>query len=330
VTLLLSFMLTLGSGLLACAGAPDDQAPLSAPPSADAPSRTRVDTEFVTRQDMHRAVLAQGRTVARTPGVLRAPFAGVLADLQVQPGERVTKGQTLARLRATEGQAALAGAQALVAAAKTDEDRARAERALALAREGQVDYPLLAPQVGVVLSVDAAAGEQVVEGDPVLSVVDPRGIGFQALVEPALLADVAPGQAATVQLGGPTQPTLQATVRQVLPDAARGTAVPVLLDLTAPLDPPVVGLYGQARILVETHAQALTVPSSAVLVDDIEGSRRVARVDAESSVRWVPVETGLVEGERTEVLSGDLPLELPVIVSGQVGLPEGTPVRWTP
>jgi hypothetical protein len=47
-------------------------------------------------------------------------------------------------------------------------------------------------------------------------------------------------------------------------------------------------------------------------------------------VHWIAVTTGLVDGERVEILSPELSAQERVIVSGQVGLPEGSPVDVQP
>ena len=62
------------------------------------------------------------------------------------------------------------------------------------------------------------------------------------------------------------------------------------------------GMYSRVRLTVATKAQALTVPVNAVV--DLEGKRGVFQVKdgTTKAAAFVPVETGIEDGTRVEVL----------------------------
>jgi multidrug efflux pump subunit AcrA (membrane-fusion protein) len=88
-----------------------------------------------------------------------------------------------------------------------------------------------------------------------------------------------------------------------------------------------VGLFGTARITVAQHRDVLIVPASAILRDDITGVARAALITPDGVVRWVEVKTAARQGDALEVSGPELQAGTRVIVSGHVGLPEGTRIR---
>ena len=89
------------------------------------------------------------------------------------------------------------------------------------------------------------------------------------------------------------------------------------------------GMYSRVRLTVGTRAQALTVPVNAVVT--VEGKRGVFQVrdDAAPSAAkvaaFVPIQTGLEDGTRVEVLAG-LGDQARVVTTGAAALRHGDPV----
>ena len=73
--------------------------------------------------------------------------------------------------------------------------------------------------------------------------------------------------------------------------------------------------------------EALVPPAAAVMRDDISGISRVALVTPAGLTHWVNVTTGATQGGNVEIQLPALTVGQRVIVSGQVGLPEGSKVR---
>jgi multidrug efflux pump subunit AcrA (membrane-fusion protein) len=286
---------------------------------------TPVRVVAVERADLARIVSGPGRTVALVQQKVRAPFAGTLVELTVTDGDAVKAGQRVGAIVARESEAALAGAQEMLREAHTPAETRDAERALALARSHEVRRPLATAVSGFVLSHAANAGDRVTEGEDILTVSAADSLVFQADLAQADLASIKPGRRTVVEIAG--RPTaLTGRVHGFLGAAnATDLTLPVRIDLTPLPTQLAVGLFGTARITVAEHRNVPTLPAAAVLRDDVTGVSRVATVGAQGRAHWVEVKPGLVDAGKVEILGPDLG-QARVIVSGQVGLPEGAPV----
>ena len=312
---------------LACSGAPDAEA--DAPPAAVETEGTLVHVARAETRALHEVVTAPGHTAALREIHVRVPFSGTLATLPVVVGSTVRERQVVAVLRSSEAVAAEAGARSLRANAKGESEIAEADHAVALAVSSDVRWPLEAPEAGVVLELAAGAGDQLSEGDAVLTLSPAGALYFEVRLSQQDVVRVHEGASAKIRLASKDQ-DLDAVVRGMLPSAdADALDVPARLDLTQPLDPPVIGLFGEARIVVREEPVALVVPTDAILTDDIQGTKRVARV-SDGTAHWIDVRTGVAEADLIQVEGSALAAGDDVIVSGQVGLPEGAPVRIAP
>lgn len=332
----LGALLALGGcvSVLACGGTGSDGASAGGRSAGNdastadmAGTPVRVDTVYVT--DLAETVHAPGQTTALRQARVRSPFAGRLLSLRATDGEPVRAGDTLGTVTSLSSEAALEGAQTMLADAANREDSADARRALELARAGLVRRPLIAQASGVVLSHAAAPGDLIDQGETVLTIADRFAISFVARVSQPDVPRIAPGQRASVALSAVTEP-LTGTVRGVLPSASSETlSAPVRIDFTSGRPPTATGLFGQAAIVVEVRRSVTALPAAAILRDDVYGTSRVATVSA-GRATWVEVETGLQNGDTVQIVSPRLPHGTRVIVSGQVGLPDSTRVRIQP
>ena len=234
---------------------------------------------------------------------------------------------------ARDSEAALFGAHTMERQATTDGERAAAERALELARDNLVARPLVASLSGRVSALSTAAGSHVTADQELLTLTAADSLIFRAEVAQSDLGAVRPGEDATVEVAGGAAP-FPARVRGLLaPDAgaaAGDLTAPVRIDFTGSDVPPAEGLYGTAHVVVATHRDVPVVPLAALLVDDVAGTRRIATVGDGGNLHWVEVETGLEDAERVEIVTPRLDPGTRVVVSGQVGLEEGTPLAIQP
>jgi RND family efflux transporter MFP subunit len=85
------------------------------------------------------------------------------------------------------------------------------------------------------------------------------------------------------------------------------------------------GMYSRVRLTVSTKAQALTVPVNAVVT--VEGKRGVFQIkDGQvKEADFIPIQTGLEDGTRIEVLGG-LSDGAQVVTTGAAALRDGDPV----
>ena len=311
--------------LLGCSRSASDAPAIDATPEPLEATPVRV-TE-VTRATLSVTVSGPGRTQALREVRIRAPFTARLVALSIADGDTVQSGASIGALVAQSSDAALEGARAMLSAAKTDQERVDARRALELAESGLVRQPLRAPATGVVISHAANAGDYVFEGDEIATVADAASVAFVAQIVQSDLRAILPGQPVVIELAAESQP-VPGVVHGVLPSAsAENLNAPVRIDFAPARRDLRVGLFGTAQIIVAQHQDVLIVPAAAVLRDDVTGVARAAVLSEDGALRWVEVTIAARQGDALEVSSPALRPGVRVIVSGHVGLPEGTRVR---
>jgi len=292
-------------------------------------AETPVQAAWIRRDTLQVTVTAPGRTEILREETVRAPFAGTLTRLNVTDGDQVDARADLGTLVSSSSESELTGAEAMLTSAQTAQDSADAYEALDLARRDRVERVLHAPEAGVVLSHAASPGDRVGEGDEILRIAAAGSGVFQAEVSQSDLSRVRPGQAALVVLPALSD-TLAGTVHGILPAASKSSfSAPVRIDLRNGLAVPSVGLFGTATIVVGERRGVLSVPEEAILTDDVTGVSRVALV-REGRVIWTRVQTGVRDRGRVEITGPGLAAGEPVVVAGQVGLPDSTAVRIEP
>ncbi len=308
-----------------CRDKPAAEAPHPSPPAAAIP----VSVAPVSRATLADIVSGPGRTAALAQQKVRAPFAGTLTDLLVGDGDRVRRGDPLGTIVSRDSGAALAGARQMEREAKTETERQDAARALVLAERGLVRAPISAPSDGTVLAHAAARGDRLAEDQEILTIADASSIAFLVDVTQSDLARVRPGQSVLIEVPG--QPArFGGTVHDVLPGANTADfTAPVRVDLRGLAAVPPLGLFGTARITVAEHRNATVVPDAALVRDDLTGTTRIALV-ANGRAHWIDVTPGLRGAAGTEITAPLLPAGQPVVVAGQVGLPEGAAVAARP
>ncbi len=336
-----SLMLPLILVLLAGCKA-DGDAPSPAPPSA--PAGTPVEVARVERATMQEVVSAPGRTDALIAQKVRAPFAGTLTALDVVEGAQVRRGQQLGEVMARDSEAALAGAEAMVRQAGSEVARRDAERALELARHNLVASPLVATVSGMVTARSVAAGDKVGENEDLLTIVAAGSLVFRASLPQSELLRVRPGQPVSIELAGSASP-LPGRTAGLMPASNLGgggvgagdggsgpgdLTVPLRIDFVGPVARLTTGLFGTAHVTVAEHRDARVVPPASLLRDDVAGTMRIGIVGNGNSLHWVEVRIGLQDAARVEIVSPPLADGTRVVLSGQVGLPEGSPLSIEP
>jgi membrane fusion protein (multidrug efflux system) len=197
------------------------------------------------------------------------------------------------------------------------------ESAYQLARLHYGYTQIRAPIDGVVSARNVKVGATVREGDVLFSVTDLHNLVAYVHVPQRELHRFEAGQEAQLNMAAWPGESFAAKVTRISPtvDAQSGTfritlAVPAGDGRLRP------GMFGKLDIVYEVHEDALTVPSEAVLAEDMETA--VFVVD-EGVARRRTVTTGLNSEGRIEVLSGLTPGES-VVVVGHGGLKDGSAV----
>ena len=324
----------------------------------DSESVVSVKTATATLGSIRGLVHATG-VVSPAPGaelVVVAPEAARIAEIPLAGGDRVRQGDLLVRFEIPNSaaevqrqQAEVVRAQATLDNAKAAQTRARElfDRGVAARREvedtnravAEAEAVLTQGQASLVAAQDVA-GRAIVRAtfdgivatrlhnpgdfveatssDPVLRVIDPRRLEVVASVPLADASRVEMGAPALLTAGqtGGRAIGLEVISRPAAVDAGTAT-IPVRLGFAGPVNVP-AGTPVQVDIEAERHRAVVLVPAVAIVREGEETAVFVAR-DGKAQRR--PVQIGLTDGTRVEILSGVKAGEM-VIVDGQAGLPD--------
>ncbi|MBS0430298.1 MAG: efflux RND transporter periplasmic adaptor subunit [Proteobacteria bacterium] len=283
-----------------------------------------------------------------------------LAEVRVNVGDRVRKGQVLATFSGetvaadvAQAKAALAEARATASDAAGNAARARtlsqtgalsqqqinqyqtaeqtakarveaAEASLAAQQVRNRNTQVLAPDDGVISSRTATVGSVVGAGTELFKLIRQGRLEWRAEVGAAELGKLSVGMPATITAPGGTRVT--GKVRSIAPtvDAQTRNAL-VYVDI-----PDVqantgvkAGMFSRGEFLLG-KSEALTVPQVAVVPRD--GFNTVMVLQPDQHVRQVRVEAGRRVGDRIEV-RGELAKDARVVVAGAGFLNDGDLVR---
>jgi len=257
-------------------------------------------TAPVEFRDVTRSFPAEGVVEAVRQSTVAAQTQGRIVELKVDVGDRVRRGDVIARIDPQEASQVVATAEAQVAQAEaaltnarvnlertkklveqkfvseaaldkaeTDFAAAKAQVAAARAGAGQArtgrSYTVIAaPFAGVVATRHVDLGEMAQPGKPLVTLFDPKDLRALVTVPQARLAEMRSPIEATVEL-----PALGKRVSArdvtVLPSAdARTHTTQVRLDLPEPLEGVYPGMFARGYFTLGT-AKKLIVPASAVV-----------------------------------------------------------------
>jgi RND family efflux transporter MFP subunit len=271
-----------------------------------------------------------------------------VAERFVLPGTAVTRGQALLRLipsatsrldvdKATRD-AAVADAEAqrvsrmrehgLATDSELRTARAAAETATALrksldTRIGSAGVTLRAPSAGVVDAFTAQPGDVIPAGTLILRIADPTALYVRVGLEPEESVRVKKGQSVTVSSLTANASSREARVGEVDRRVDATTRLASAVAEPVPNSGLVPGSSVRARIVLDTHEHAITVPRSAVLYEDEQPYVFIA--DGGKAHRR-PVMTGLTDDTQIEIIKG-LQAGEPVITGGNYELEDGMAIQ---
>jgi len=352
-----ALLLAGGAALALAVSAADDKAPKAAA-ATPAKAALTVTVAQPQRATLATGVSANGNIAPWQEAVVGAEANGWrLAEVRVNVGDVVRRGQVLATFAADLAQADLAQSKAAMAEAEAAlaEARANAQRARDLQSSGALSAQqvtqlltaetttaarlealkaalqvqqlrlaqaqVLAPDNGIISSRSATVGAVVPAGTELFRLIRQGRLEWRAEVAAAELALLRPGQAVRVSASGAAP--VSGRVRMVAPtvDAATRNGI-VYVDLPQP-GAIKAGMFARGEFETGSSA-ALTLPQTAVLLRD--GFAYVFRLGADNKVTQTKVGVGRRVGDRIEITSG-LDPNARVVATGGGFLADGDTVR---
>lgn len=313
------------------------------------------------QSELNVTLAANGNVAAWQEAIVGSESNGLrLAEVRVNVGDVVKKGQVLAVFSPETVNADVAQARASLAEAKaTAADAAgNAARARTLAQTGALSQQqinqyqtteqtakarveaaeavlaaqqvrgrntrVLAPDDGVISARTATVGSVVAAGTELFKLIRQGRLEWRAEVTSAELGRIAVGTPATVQSASGAQ--VQGTVRSIAPtvDPQTRNAL-VYVDIPNVLQNTGIkaGMFASGEIQLG-RSNALTVPQAAIVPRD--GFNHLLLLQPDNRVSQLKVQTGRRVGERVEILT-KLPADAQVVVQGAGFLNDGDLVR---
>lgn len=308
---------------------------------------------------------ANGNVAAWQEAIIGSESAGLrLLEVRVNVGDVVRKGETLAVFSADTVNADVGQAKAALqeAQANAAEAAANAKRGLALKSSGALSEQqvtqyltaertatarvaaakatltqqqlrlqhteVVAPDSGIISARSATVGAVVGVGTELFRLIRQGRLEWRAELPASDIGRIRPG--ARVRVKGANGSEVAGKVRTVAPtvDAQTRTTLvyvdlPPALSSNAPLK---AGMFAGGEFDLGA-SNALTVPQQAIAVRD--GFSYVFRLNPDSRVSRVKIDTGRRLGERIEVVSG-LAADTPIVIQGAGFLNDGDLVRNVP
>lgn len=195
------------------------------------------------------------------------------------------------------------------AARAADGMRAQAEAALRVARVARGRAEIDAPFDGIIVDLKLDPGEELSPGAPVFEIIDDSKLYVEAAIDEADVARVKPGQSATLTLDALPGKSIQAVVSRLSPavrkDLKGARTLPLDVDVKDPKGAMDIGLKSGMSADVEIIvAEKPDVPSLPTNVIIGRGAKRNVYKIVEGHAKLTPVEVGLSNWDRTEILSG--------------------------
>ena len=304
-----------------------------------------VEVAYPIREDIYATYRATTTIASDMDAPVLTRVQGEVVQLLVEEGDRVLKGQALARLDGERLRLDM-----LVAKANLNKGRKEFDRYSDLAKRGLVsesmfdglkydvvalqatyelkklnyDYSeIRAPISGVVSSRDIKVGQNVSANSVTFRITDTAELVAYLQIPQADLAKFSAGHSARLRVDSMPDTEFAATIVRISPtiDTRNGT-----FRATAFVDNKdgylVPGMFARFTVSYEKHEDALTVPSNAIVEEDDE---MTVYVVADGEVTQRIVTTGISANGQVEVLSG-LAEEEEIVVIGHSGLRDGSKV----
>jgi RND family efflux transporter MFP subunit len=300
--------------------------PLKLPPNS---------TVLVEKKQVDDVMAWPGTVKSKTVANISAKMTARILEIKVHAGDKVKKGDVIARLdeRDVRDQeqtalAALAGANALASKAKADEQRIRSlygkeaatrenlDGVVSQAKQAQAgvnqassvvnevrahlaDTILLAPFDGSVLKRLKEPGDMALPGSPLVSVQTEQGLRLEADVPTSCAGQFYSGMSVTVRIDALSK-TVNAQIDEISPEVdpqTRTQLIKISLPALTGLQP---GFFGWMEQACNQH-DALIIPASAV---QHIGQLEMVQVLIDGQAQTRHIRTAKKFGEQIEVVSG--------------------------
>jgi RND family efflux transporter MFP subunit len=276
---------------------------------------------------------------SRTEADIITRVTGIIEHLTVEEGDYVEKGQLLAKIDARRYQLALDKANAelagidqelkrlslmaekkLVSAQASDKLKYQYQAAVAareLAALDLKDSQIIAPISGYISQRFVKTGHFTQGYQKLFHIVDQSSLQAVVYLPEHQLSNIKIEQQATLSFSARAGKLYQARVRSISPviDSRSGT-FKVILSLDNAKKQLKPGMFAQIALTFDTHNNALTIPSDAIITLDNQSKIYVVK---DNKAVEIAIDKGFVQEQLTEI-SGAITEGDQVVINGQHNL----------
>lgn len=286
-------------------GSPQAADAQTAKPAEPVIELIRPELHTISPRGLVDTVRFTGTTQPVDQTIVKSRVSGRLAEVLVREGDRVTKGQVLARFETAELQAKVNERRSALEAARADArwttrdrsdkeslasrnivsqsaaDQARAtaenrnsmvavaEAQLDIAQRSLADAVVVAPFDGVVGERIANQGESLPIDGKILALLDTSHVEIAAQMPAADVVRMRVGQVAAVTLEGFGERIFDGRITRISPTAQPGSrSIPVYVEIVDRHDGLRGGLFAMGTVNVQEKGHALAVPAAAMRKDN--------------------------------------------------------------
>lgn len=313
---------------------------------AQADGSVAVRVVNVQKQPLQQDFTANGNFIPSQQLNFSSENSGRVTQVLVDEGSRVSKGQTLAVIKADQLNVDVESAQAGYLVAQKDKERYENAFKTGGVTQQQVDQAILALsnaeaklaqakiKVGdtyVRSSINGIVNKRLIEpgavvapGTELFELVDVSRLKLQATVNEGQVAQLKEGDKVNIHVSVFPDKEFTGKVTFIAPKADATLSFPIEIELAAnPTNQVKAGMYATAIFSFPSQTPVITIPRSS-FVGSVS-SNQIFVVGKDSTAELKKVIAGRVTGDKVEVLQG-LNEGEKVITSGQINLNEGTKV----
>jgi len=261
---------------------------------------------------------------SRPEDIRQAELAVQQAKEQIVRAEADRDQITLREQDVKLAQAAIDSARAGLTSANSAVQQSSAM--LKIAEEGLSKAKIVSPISGIVSERKAEPGQQIGSGGPVMRIVNPDSVYFQATLAENQYQQVKLQQSAVITVDALPGKTIKGTVTRILPVAsasARSFTLRIDFPTSKALRPE---MFARGSILLDVHKGVTLVSKDAVIYDTVNNKTRLFVVSG-GKAEEKEITVGYSNPKSVEVLGGTIKPGDKVIVAGQNTLQNGDTIR---
>ncbi len=247
----------------------------------------------VTKGAIKNTILSTGIVQPENRLEVKAPIAGRIEKILVDEGQLVRRGQVLAWMSSSERAALL------------DTAKSKGKEELTYWEEAYKATPLMAPISGQIILRNVEPGQTITIQDPLLVMSD--RLCVKAQVDETDISQVKLNQKVEITLDAYAEHSMEGTVVHIAYESKTVNNVTTyLVDIIPSAIPEFMksGMTANVVFTTSEKEETLLLPASAVQKENGKFKVLLASADKAQGPQSLPVEVGVNDGKKVEILSG--------------------------